>query len=67
MILYNLKLAYGSGVKLAEPVLMANLAVTSANNETFITNVMSNTVRIIVMVMIIIIIIIINTIGFCKQ
>ena len=66
MILYNLKLAYGSGIKLAEPVLMANLALTSANNETFITNVMSNTVRIIVMI-IIIIIIIINTIGSCKQ
>ena len=66
MILYNLKLAYGSGIKLAEPVLMANLAVTSANNETFITNVMSNTIRIIVMMMIIIIIII-NTIGSCKQ
>ena len=66
MILYNLKLAYGSGIKLAEPVLMANLAVTSANNETFITNVMSKTVRIIVMMMIIIIIII-NTIGSCKQ
>ena len=67
MILYNLKLAYGSGIKLAESVLMANLAVTSANNETFITNVMSNTIRIMVMMMIIIIIIIINTIGSCKQ
>ena len=45
MILYNLKLTCGSGIRLAEPLLIANLALTSANNETFITDVMSNTVH----------------------